>query len=218
MCEDRALEEDGLDMEALVRLLEAGERKAKKGIRVSHWDAPNEFQGAQELAIAEKLAKSLAEQGRAEVRELVSNADPNELPDCHARLDGELIGIEVTELIEARQQWSDWSLERFKERLAAIIAKKDQKAGTPERVAALSRLHQLWLVIATDEPLLVPKLIGEYLATIRITKPSRFDAVFVLGPYEPINNAAMAGTEHEAEGEGAQYSACEVQWVAERAI
>ena len=80
-------------MEALVRLVEAGERKAKKGIRVSHWDAPNEFQGAQELAIAEELAKSLAEQGRAEVRELVSNADPNELPDCHARLDGELIGV-----------------------------------------------------------------------------------------------------------------------------
>ena len=90
MCEDRAPEEDGLDMEALVRLVEAGERKAKKGIRVSHWDAPNEFQGAQELVIAHELAKSLAEQGRAEVRELVSNADPNELPDCHARLDGEL--------------------------------------------------------------------------------------------------------------------------------
>ena len=215
MCEDRALEEDGLEMEAFVRLVKAGERKARKGFRVSHWDAPNEFQGAQELAIADELAKSLAEQGRAEVHEIVSNADPNELPDCHARLDGELIGIEITELIEPRQQWLDWPVERFKERLAAIIAEKDQKAGTPERAAALSRLHQLWLVIATDEPLLVPKLIGEHLATIRLTKPTRFDAVFMLGPYEPMNSAVMEGREHEADGEGAQYFAFEVQWVAE---
>ena len=80
----------------------------------------------------------------------------------------------------------------------------------------MSRLHQLWLVIATDEPLLVPEVIGEYLATIRLTKPSRLDAVFVLGPYEPMDNAAMEGTEHEADGEGAQYSAFEVQWVAGR--
>ena len=213
MCEDRALEEDSLELEALVRLVEAGKRKAEKGIRVSHWDAPNEFQGAQEMAIADELAKSLAEQGRAKVREIVSNADPNELPDCHARLDEESIGIEITELIEPRQQWSDWPLERFKERLATIIGKKDQKAGTPERAAALSRLHQLWLVIATDEPLLVPKLIGEYLATIRLMKPSRFDAVFVLGPYERSNGGVMEGTEHGADGECAQYCAFEVQWV-----
>ena len=215
MCEDRTSREASVEMDALVRLVEADKRKAKKGIRVSHWDAPNEFQGAQELAIAKELAKSVAEQGRAGVREIVLNADPNELPDCHAKLDGERIGIEVTELIEPRQQWSDWPLARFEERLAAIIAKKDEKAGALERAVGLSRLQQLWLVIATDEPLLVPRLIREYLATIRLPKPSRFDAVFVLGPYEPRNRDVKEGVEHEAVGESAQYRAIEVQWITE---
>ena len=97
--------EDDLDMAALIRLVEAGERKTKKGIRVSHWDAPNEFQAAQELMISDELAESLRQQGRADVREIVPNCDSNELPDCMAKLNGAPIGIEVTELIDARNHF-----------------------------------------------------------------------------------------------------------------
>ena len=193
MCEPPVQDDDDLDMEALKRYVEAGERRAAKGIRVSHWDAPNESQLVQELMIAEELAKSLKEQGRAEIREIEPNPIPNELPDCHARLDGKPIGIEVTELIEPFQHWTDWPLERFREKLAASIDKKDRKAGKPERAPALSRLYQLWLVIATDERLLTPELIEEHLAWIRLTKPAYFDAVFVLGPYEPTENAVVEG-------------------------
>ena len=215
MYEPPVQDDDDLDMEALKRYVEAGERRAAKGIRVSHWDAPNEFQPVQELMIVEELAKSLKEQGIAEIREIEPNPAPNELPDCHARLDGKRIGIEVTELIEPFEHWTDWPLERFREKLAASIDKKDRKAGKPERAPALSRLHQLWLVIATDERLLTPKLIEAHLAWIRPTKPAHFDAVFVLGPYEPRENAVVEGMEHETDDERAGYTAFEVQWLAE---
>ena len=207
--------DDDLDVATLKRYAEAGERKADKGIRVSHWDASHAFQPVQELMITEELAKSLKKQRRAEIREIEPNPTPNELPDCHARLDGKRIGIEVTELIEPFEHWTDWPLERFREKLAASIDKKDRKAGKPERVPALSRLHQLWLVIATDERLLTPELIEEHLAWIRLTKPVHFDAVFVLGPYEPRENAVAEGMEDATDGERAGYTAFEVQWLAE---
>ena len=120
-------EEDDLDMESLKRLAEDGERKAKQGISVSQWHATNEFQAAQEWAIADELIKSLRQQGRADVRNLESNADGNELPDCHATLDGARIGIEVTQLIEARQHWSDWPLERFEGSWQQLFRKRTRR-------------------------------------------------------------------------------------------
>ena len=129
-------------------------------------------------------------------------------------MEGTLIGIEVTELYAPHEHWLDWPLERFREWLAAIIDKKDRKAGRPERAPSLSRLDQLWLVIATDERMLTSELIEKHLGKIRLPKPTLFDSVFVLGPYEPRENAVMEGREHEPGNESASYTAFEVQWLA----
>ena len=147
----RAQDDDDFDMETLKRYVEASKRREEKAIRVSHWDAPNEVQSVQELMTMDELAKSLKEQGRAEISEIGPNSVPNELADCHARLDGKRIGAEVTELIEPFEHWADWPLERFRKKLAASIDKKDRKSGKPGLAPALSRLHQLWLVVATDD-------------------------------------------------------------------
>lgn len=202
------------DLKAITRLIKASEKKAKKGITVSHWDAPNDFKPAQERMISEELARSLRRQGRADIREVVSNPDPNEFPDCSARLDSASIGIEVTELIDPHTQFSEWPLDRFQRCLAMIISKKDAKAERIELAQRLALLEQIWLVIATDEALLTPKIIEDHLSRIRLPRPIHLSAVFVLG-YQPTDNPVMRGTEHEPEEEQARWTAFEVQWTDE---
>ena len=70
--------------EANTRPQRAGER-AKNGINVSLWDAPNVFQTAQERAICEELARSLRQKGSADVGRIGSNCNTNGFPDCNAK-------------------------------------------------------------------------------------------------------------------------------------
>ena len=208
----RTPEEDQLDTD-LGRLLAAAERKAEQGFGLSMWDAPHGFQSAQEQTICEELAKSLRQQAMADVREIAANADPNGFPDCDARSNGANIGVEVTELIDPSTRFSEWPLDRFEKYLRKRISDKDQKAAKAEEAGLLAAFDELWLVIATDESLLIPSVLRAYLNRLRLPKPSHFGAVFVLAPYEPGSNAVARGSEYEPQEELAGHTSFEVQWM-----
>lgn len=205
------------EIDVLMELAAAAKDKARQGITVSIFDAPRGYQSAQEQWICEQLAMALRDQGMADLREIVSNANPNQFPDCRARCDGTPIAIEVTELIDARHQWSEWPLDLFEDRLRQRIADKDRKAHAAQQDGRLAEFEALWLVIATDEALLTPALLSAHLDHVRLPKPRHFDKVFVLKGYEPGINAVARGREHEPQEQRVGYTAFPVQWSEERA-
>ena len=127
-------------------------------------------------------------------------------------MNGKEIGIEVTELREGTNPWEPWSLKRFQKSVEQKIRKKNENAQILGRQEFVESLHQLYVVIPTDEPRLRPDLIREYLEQIHISKPSHIDRAFLLVPREPADNAAMCGKEHEPGEEQTLSIAFELQW------
>ena len=213
-------EEDDADFEpAIQEVVEADQAETERRGRASLWHTPQtntsnhrEWQAVQEFTVSEEFAKSLREQGVADIQAIRVNPDPNELPDCLAELNGKPIGIEVTQLIASDEAHKEWCRDSFEHAVTALIVKKGNKATIPQRVETLSLLSQLFLVIPTDETYLSPENIADYLRTIRVTKPPGIDRAFVLGPYEPFNNAAIRGLELEPHDDRARYTAVEVRW------
>ena len=206
-------EDDRREEIKVLKELEASAKdKARQGITVSIFDAPRGYQSAQEQWICETLAMALRDQGMADLCGIVSNADPNEFPDCRARCDDAPIAIEVTELIDACRQWSEWPLARFEAHLRRRISDKDLTAHKAQQDGRLAEFEALWLVIATDEALLTQALLAAYLDHVRVPRSRYFDQVFVLKGYEPGINAAVQGREHEQQEHGVGYTAFTVQW------
>ena len=204
---------------AIQELVEADRAEAKRRGRSSHWHTPQkktsnhrEWQPAQQLAVSMEFAKSLREQGIADIQAIKVNPDLNELPDCLAVLDGKPIGIEVTELIASDEPHKEWCRDSFEHAVTALIVKKSDTASSPKRVETLSSLDQLFLVVFTDETYLPPETIADYLRNIRVTKPPGIDRAFVLGPYEPFSNAAIRGRKLEPHDDKARFTAVEVRW------
>ena len=213
-------EEDETDLEGTIReAVEADQAETERRGRVSLWHTPQkktsnhrEWQPAQQLAVSMEFAKSLREQGIADIQAIKVNPDLNELPDCLAVLDGKPIGIEATELIASNEAHNKWCRDSFEHAVTALIVKKSDTASNPKRVETLSLLDQLFLVVFTDETYLSPETIADYLRNIRVTKPPGIDRAFVLGPYEPFSNAAIRGRELEPHDDKARFTAVEVRW------
>ena len=204
---------------AIQELVEVDQAETERRSRVSLWHTPQrktsydrEGQARQERTVSKEFAKSLCEQSVADIQAVKANPHPNEFPDCLAELDGKLIGIEITHLIAPDEAHKEWCRDSFEHAVTALIVKKDNKATIPKRVETLSSLSQLFLVIPTDETYLSPENIVDDLRTIRVTKPPGIDRAFVLGPYEPFNNAATRGLELELYDDKARYTAVEVRW------
>lgn len=196
------------ELEELVR---SDEKAARRRGASSAWHAPARYQAAQEELACCEFAKSLSTQGAGEISAIQKNEE-TDFPDCLARLDGNLVGIEVTELMDPDDAGTSWPQERFIREIDRIIRKKAGKASKDGRETYLKGLSQLILLIITDEQGLVPHLLEEYLR-FRFPKSEAFDRAFLLGPYEPSDNAHIEGESGSEDREVPGHTVFEIRWI-----
>ena len=102
-------------------------------------------------------------------------SNPNDPPDCFAKMDGKCVAIEVTKLVE--EHWDeDWPLRKFEESLKQIVKKKDGITGRDDS------LHKQFLLISVGTEIhLGESVLKEYLKKIKLPRSKNFDAVYVMG-------------------------------------
>ncbi|WP_435417442.1 hypothetical protein WAB17_11260 [Parerythrobacter aurantius] len=181
------------DDEDLARQLQA----AIEGSRgyASYWEwAPDRQQ--QELGVAEALAKYLSFSENAAIEYLSPvESDP---PDAVMRLaDQRLIGIEVTELVDAKTAegaryaksnggghvpWASWDSTRLANDLKKRIMDKDAKLA-----ACRDQYDEMMLAIATDEPLITLEIASSAFISLQI-EAKNIDRAFLLLSYHPDYN------------------------------
>ena len=85
-----------------VALLEAMERisdSCRKRGHATGWHAPNEFQDQMEVGATRDWAEEMNKRGwKIDIHTIRKNSET--YPDCVAEMDGEKIGVEVTELVD----------------------------------------------------------------------------------------------------------------------
>ena len=206
----------GFDDKELNRLVDYSRRDYAMKRPGLFWDAPPEYKDLEEEYVCAKLGDTLFAQGKGDIRKIRKYQHPKDsnrnFPDCLAEMDGNLIGIEVTELREGMDPWKPWSLERLDICLRSKIKVKNDKAQIHRREELVKSLHQLYVVIPTDEPGLPPDIVRSYLQQIRLPKPSHVDHAFVLVPREPADNPVIRGREHETREEKTLCKAFQIQW------
>ena len=214
-----------------------------------YFDNIHEYQSLAEIAKVEDWANHMIAHGHS-VSQSRPNLDaagnPDDPPDVLAEVNGRLVGIEVTDLMEyvptnmirilgcdrktilkwkqsrgepvfswcgpaldkeERDEVEDevrekpnayqgicvmWTLDRFQDRLRAIVTKKDRQASSKKhRRAQIQgeqalelRMNGRILLIFTPEPYLQDNL-DEYVAKTKLALPENFDRVFVMGDYLP---------------------------------
>ena len=205
----------GMDRETLKNiqyLIRSHEAAATHRGAASLRHAPHAYQGEQEVEVCVDLGHSLYAQGQGDLREIRKN-DRGNFPDCLAELDGNLVGIEVRELIDPNQAGTDWSIDRFAQEVENAIRVKDTKAAKNDRPAFLATLSQFILLVHTDESALKPEVIRQYIGKVRFPKPQYIDKAYVLGPYEPFDRSVAALSEQSGTSEGPHYTAFAVRWI-----
>ena len=218
---DKALEKIAgiIELQRLEKFFQRDYTKDRVGL---YWDTPRDLQDCQEVYICVEFAESLHAQDKGDIRNIRKNFDPDDpkkvFPDCLAEMDGKKIGIEVTQLREDLAprngyiQYKEWTLEDFQEQVFKLVRDKSKKAKIEGREELLESLHKLYVVIPTDEFTLSPETIRNYLKQPLGPKPDNIDEVYMLGPYEPYNNAVIRGREYEPEAEREKFIAFQVLW------
>ena len=183
-----------------------------------HYDHLQGFQSESELRYAEEWAKEMNKRDPSNtICELEPN--PSDPPDVFGKINGNVIGIEVTKLVpthghttytydatqnkiidpvqhppDPKSTETPWSFGIFRERIESIVSNKDRK--TPKG----SNLHQLYLLIATHQTYLCEGTLSEYLSNLTIKQPRNFDAVFVLGDFMPgEGDSGIRRIQHDSE-------------------
>ena len=120
----------------------------------------------------------------------VAPGPDNAFPDFTARLNGEPVSIQLTELLHSKNilklaakrqpnfEGVQWTEHRFRERIRELL---DAKAGKLSRSRRLCDV----LIIHSDEPWLTPQKIEEWLAGGRFDKRPEIAAVYLLITYVP---------------------------------
>jgi hypothetical protein len=118
---------------------------------------------------------------------------PNDPPDCEATDNvGGRIAIEVTELVDEAAiraykageiyNWAEWDKTKFLSALVIAIGYKNRKfpklKGGPYNGGYV-------VVIHTDEPMLGPDIVAEFLTGHVFDKPTHIDRVYLLLSYDP---------------------------------
>ncbi len=171
----------------------------KRG-HATYWHAANECQGPMEVGAVMDWAEQMNKRGcQIDIDTIKKN--PDTYPDCIAKMDGEQIGVEVTELVdgnairchpenpqyEGPEQFvrefqqpmpPKWSREKFEQCLSERVCRKDKgvKCGS---------LAKQFLLVVTDEPWLDQATLADYLRTIKLQPPRNFDGVYVMMSHVP---------------------------------
>ncbi len=194
----------------LMRLVKHFQRDYAKKRPNMFWDTPHGFRDCQEVLVCEMLAKSLRAQGKDNIRKIRKHG--KDFPDCLAEMDGKEIGIEVTELKEDKEPYKEWTLEQFQKHILSIVRCKNEKAQIQGREELLESLYQLYIVIMTDEFMLFPETIRDYLRQPLGPKPCKIDKVFFLGPYEPADKAVIREQIYEPVKARVEFTVFQVLW------
>jgi hypothetical protein len=177
-----------IDSENVGRRMAANRAKSRGYASFFEWRLDR---GVEEHAVSLELSRSLENAGLAFFEDVRPRSQGEDPPDCEASLsDGSgRLAIELTELvskdaIEAFRKtrfvdWAEWPDEQFVDRLAELIAKKDQKVlkGGP--------YAQYALLIYTDEPMLPYSRVRQVLDGVAFAKPQQIDRAFLLMSYDP---------------------------------
>lgn len=193
------------DIEGLKRFADSHRKRG----HAPYWHADNEFQGPMEVGAVIDWAKEMNKRGwQIDICTIKKNCEP--YPDCIAEMNGEKIGVEVTELVdedairghpenphyEGPEQFMSefqspmppkWPFEKFERCLRKIVCRKDKRTRD-------SSLAKQFLLIVTDEPWLDEATLADHLSTVKLQRPRHFDGVYVMMSYVP--NPAGKGHGH----------------------
>lgn len=147
-----------------------------------YWDWPTK--SVKEAHIA---SEALQAAGYAIQSLMPCEKDP---PDCEAQIDGLLVGIEVTELVDQKAierfkrtknsfQFSDWTEQTLESALSKRIRRKD----VPEQVQEY-RYDRYLLVIHCDEPELTAQRVEHYASRFSAVTKLIDEALLILS-YDP---------------------------------
>ena len=181
-------EEAAVDAE----VLEEMQRIAEKSSPYSPYlDNIHDYRELAEVEKVQDWAKEMEKVGHS-ISCIRSNRD--DPPDVLARVDGKLVGIEVTDLVEYPKKHAI-RFARSDRRVTTLTWKKRQNGMfdfrwhgaefDPDGANALdSRLQRSLLLIFTPESYLQHHL-AEYLDETEVRAPENFDRVFLMGHYVP---------------------------------
>ena len=127
-----------------------------------------------------------------DINSIMSRGRGNDPPDCEVKdLDGNIIGIEVTELVDPEAivafkkkqvyEWAEWD----KSKLIDAINNRLGAKNIPDRIKGGPYAGYI-LIIYTDEPVLNADYIKDLLKGYRFAKRNLIDRAFLFIFFDPI--------------------------------
>ena len=149
----------------------------------------------EEYGVVKAFCEALEKEGNSflDSRSIMSRGHGNDPPDCEAKcLDGNLVGIEVTELVDPEAiiafkknqiyEWAEWDKAKL---IDAINNRLDAK-NSPDRIKGGPYASYI-LIIYTDEPVLNADYAKALLKGYRFAKRNLIDRAFLFIFYDPIH-------------------------------
>ena len=198
------------DEERIIAGLKRIENMNRKRGHATFWHGEREFQEPMEVIATRCWAEEMNRRRHSIlICEIEGNRD--DPPDVFAEMDGENIGVEVSELVD--EQAIDehpripplvelvepgphaldklpqpmppkWPLEKFERRLREIVQSKEEKVRKKRKGDGKNHsLSKQFLLIVTDEDYLLDDAVTlpEHLKTIKLQRPQNFDGVYIMG-------------------------------------
>ena len=147
----------------------------------------------EEYSVAKSFCGSMEKENKSflESNSVISRGRGNDPPDCEAKdLDGNTIGIEVTELVDPEAiiafknnqiyEWADWDKSKLIDAINHLLDKKD----TADRVKG-GPYRKYILIIYTDEPALDADYIQELLKGYHFAKRHLIGRAFLYIFFDP---------------------------------
>ena len=165
---------------------------AEKRGYADFWDWPLD-RDIGERGVVKNFCEALEKRGEVFLNSatVVSRGQGNDPPDCEARdLDGNLVGIEVTELVDPKAiqavkvgqpyAWAEWDSPK----LIAAVNDRLHKKDVPGRIKG-GPYKSYVLLIHTDEPILNEHYVKVLLKKTCFAKRNLIDRAFLLISYDP---------------------------------
>lgn len=177
-------DEDWKDIAVLIR----NAAKKSRGY-AGFFEWPNRDQ--KELGIALRLFEGLEAREGLRYRQARARGSGNDPPDVEV-LDsaGQLIGIEVTELVDSdaiksykagnHWDWAEWDEQKFAQHLEARVRAKDNPSEVKGGTYA-----EYWLLVHCDEPELSIAEVRKHMASIPFFATTLITTGFLLLSYHP---------------------------------
>jgi hypothetical protein len=175
-----------IDRDEIGRKLQEAARSQRRYAGFFDW--PNRAIG--EWGIAATFNEAAVGESGLPFQSLELRGAGKDPPDCEViDAEGRRVAIEVTELVDgiavaAAQHgdawaWADWSCQKF---LTMLQERLDSKDG---KLLQDGPYDQFWVIIHTDEPILSPSNVKQWLAGHKFKPPQQLIRAYLLLSYDP---------------------------------